>query len=161
MSNDEKQLFDKGYEYYDKLTPVDTLELSLLLSNGKETGYGSGINWGIRKNGTKRDRNQAYISYRKKDKKPGFFPDKESPEEKNCPMFVVITKDFGFFHMRMAQADNKALQTVESNALLGEWIRAELGVDPGVFITKEMLDNYGKTYVTFRKYEDGVYLLDF
>ena len=28
-------------------------------------------------------------------------------------------------------------------------------------VTKQMLELYGKTYVTFRKYEDGTYLLDF
>ena len=73
----------------------------------------------------------------------------------------VITKDFGSFHMRMAQQGNKALQSVESNAILGEWIRKKIGAPSGGYITKQMLELYGKTYVTFRKYEDGTYLLDF
>ena len=63
--------------------------------------------------------------------------------------------------MRMAQSNNKALQTAESNAILGEWLRQRLGIPSGSFIQKKMLENYGKTYVTFRKYEDGTYLLDF
>lgn len=152
---------EKDYLSYDKETPVDTLRVSLLRADGSDTGYGSGINWGIRKNGTKRDKNQAYIPYNHKDKKSGFFPDRENPDDENCPMFKVITRDFGSFHMRMAQQGNKALHSVESNAILGEWIRKRIGAPDGGYVTKQMLELYGKTYVTFRKYEDGAYLLDF
>ena len=152
---------EKDYLVYNKETPVDTLNVSLLRADGSDTGYGSGINWGIRKNGTKRDQNQAYIPYNHRDKKAGFFPDRENPDDENCPMFKVITKDFGSFHMRMAQQGNKALHSVESNAILGEWIRKRIGAPAGGYVTKQMLELYGKTYVTFRKYEDGTYLLDF
>lgn len=152
---------EREYLRYNSKQPVDTLQVSLLRSDGSDTGYGSGINWGIRPNGTKRNKNQAYIPYNKKDKRVNFFPDRLSPDDENCPMFKVITKDFGAFHMRMAQAGNKALHSVESNAILGEWIRKKLGEPSGAYITKQMLDNYGKTYVTFRKYADGTYLLDF
>ncbi len=62
---------------------------------------------------------------------------------------------------QLAQANNKALYVAESNAIFGEWLRKRLGVKLGDFITKEMLENYGKTKVTFRKYDDGTYLLDF
>lgn len=152
---------EKDYLVYDKETPIDTLNVSLLRADGSDTGYGSGINWGIRKNGTKRDQNQAYIPYNHKDKKAGFFPDRENPDDENCPMFKVITNDFGSFHMRMAQQGNKALHSVESNAILGEWIRKRIGAPAGGYVTKQMLELYGKTYVTFRKYDDGTYLLDF
>lgn len=152
---------EKDYIAYDKEIPVDTLNVSLLRSDGSDTGYGSGINWGIRKNGTKRNQNQAYIPYNRKDKKEGFFPDRINPDDENCPMFKVITKDFGSFHMRMAQAGNKAIHSVESNAILGEWIRKRIGAPSGGYVTKQMLELYGKTYVTFRKYSDGIYLLDF
>ena len=152
---------EKDYLVYDEEVPVDTLKVSLLRADGSDTGYGSGINWGIRKNGTRRDQNQAYIPYNRQDKKAGFFPDRVDPEDENCPMFKVITKDFGSFHMRMAQQGNKALHSVESNAILGEWIRKKIGAPSGGYITKQMLELYGKTYVTFRKYEDGTYLLDF
>ena len=37
----------------------------------------------------------------------------------------------------------------------------KIGTPSGGFVTKQMLEHYGKTYVTFRKYKDGVYLLDF
>lgn len=152
---------EKDYLAYDKKEPIATLKVSLLRADGTDTGYGSGINWGIRKNGTRRDQNQAYIPYNRNDKVDGFFPDRESEDDENCPMFRVITKDFGSFHMRMAQQGNKALHSVESNAILGEWIRKRIGAPSGGYVTKQMLELYGKTYVTFRKYDDGTYLLDF
>ncbi len=153
----------KDYAAYNKETPVDTLKVSLLMAREQDVGYGSGVNWGIRPNGTKRNTNQAYIPYNTDDKKAGFFPDRSNSAntKENCPIFKVITKDFGSFHMRMAQANNKALHSAESNAILGEWLRKRLNVPSGGFITLQMLKNYGKTYVTFRKYADGTYLLDF
>lgn len=152
---------EKDYLFYDQKEPIDILRVSLLRADGSDTGYGSGINWGIRKNGTKRNQNQAYIPYNRQDKKESFFPDRHDPSDENCPVFRVITKDFGSFHMRMAQQGNKALHSVESNAILGEWIRKRLGAPSGGYITKQMLELYGKTFVTFRKYEDNIYLLDF
>lgn len=152
----------KDYSYYSTKEPVPNgvLKVSLLTAKG-EVGYGSGINWGIRPNGTKRDKDQAYIPYNTRDKRAGFFPDRVNPEDENCPLFRVVTKDAGTFHMRMAQAGNKALHTAESNAILGKWIRHRLGVPSGTFVTKQMLENYGRTYVTFKKYADGTYSLDF
>lgn len=158
---EEPDSLESDYEYYDNLEPIAISNISLLKADGTDTGYGSGINWGIRQNGTKRDTNQAYIPYNTKDRIPGFFPDRINPTDRNCPMFKVITKDFGSFHMRMAQENNKALHSVESNAILGQWIRKRIGAPMGGYVTKQMLELYGKTYVTFRKYDDGVYLLDF
>lgn len=152
---------ETDYNYYDKMTPIQTITISLLRADGTDTGYGSGINWGIRKNGTKRNPNQAYIPYNRQDKVPGFFPDRKSPDDENCPIFKVITKDFGSFYMRMAQQGEKALHSAENNSILGEWIRKRIGAPSGGYITKQMLELYGKTYVTFRKYADGTYLLDF
>lgn len=152
---------ERDYMIYNKAEPIAMLNVSLLRADGSDTGYGSGINWGIRKNGTRRNQNQAYIPYNQNDKVEGFFPDREREDDENCPMFKVITKDFGSFHMRMAQQGNKALHSVESNAILGEWIRKRIGAPSGGYVTKQMLELYGRTYVTFRKYEDGTYLLDF
>lgn len=150
---------NEDYEFYNRQAPIDTIDISLLGARG-DIGYGSSVNWGIRRNGTPRNPNQAYIPYNKQDKKEGFFPDRVHPDDENCPIFRVITKNAGSFHMRMAQQGNKALHTAESNAILGEWIRQELGVPSGSFITKEMLELKNKTHVTFRKYADGTYLLD-
>lgn len=158
---EEPDSSETDYNKYDAMEPLETITVSLLRADGSDTGYGSGVNWGIRPNGTRRNPNQAYIPYNRGDRVVGFFPDRINPDDENCPMFKVITKDFGSFHMRMAQQGNKALQSVESNAILGEWIRKRIDAPPGGYITKQMLELYGKTYVTFRKYPDGTYLLDF
>lgn len=146
--------------FEDKI-PLDTCQVSLLTADGKETGNGSGLNWGIRPNGTKRDRDQAYIPYNKKDKKDGFFPLKKDNSVKNNPLFKVVTKDFPPFFMRVAQDGNKGIHSAESNALLGKYFRNKLGLASGTFITKEMLENYGRTYVTFKKYDNDVYVMEF
>ncbi len=155
------EAYETDYNDYDRVIPVGTINVSLLKADGSDTGYGSGVNWGIRKNGTKRDFNQAYIPYNTQDKVYGFFPDRQTPNDLNCPIFRVITKDFGSFHMRMAQAGNKALECAENNSIIGLWLRRKLGIPSGAMITKQMLVNYGRTYVTFRKYPDNTYLLDF
>ena len=157
---EDYDMFSEDYDTYATQQPIDTLNVSLLGASGK-MGYGSGPNWGWRQNGTPRNPNQAYIPYNRNDRKEGFFPGKTNPDDKNCPLFRVITKDYGSFHMRIAQQNNKALESAESNAILGEWIRKRLGVPDGCYVTKQMLENYGKTFVTFSKYADGTYLLDF
>lgn len=155
-----------SFEYFEKKKPIDTITVSLLKSAraGNDVGYGSGINWGIRPNGTKRNPNQAYIPYNKVDRKNGFFPDKRKKGEKNCPIFKVVTKEKGAFYMRVAQQGEKALQTPQSNAILGVWLREILRLESGTFITKQMLEEYGKTKVTFRKYredDEDIYTLEF
>lgn len=159
------------YDQLIKKTPIDSLKVSLLGTGGK-VGETSGPNWGIRKKESyidqygnqikyNRDRNQAYIPYNKYQQKEGFFPDKKNPDDKNCPLFKTVTKDNGIFYMRMAQSDNKALQTAESNALLGKWIRERLRVPDGAPVTNDDFIRYGKHEVTFYKYADDVYIMDF
>ncbi len=158
---DAYNLENLSWDMFKDKVPLDTCKVSLLTADGNETGFGSGLNWGIRQNGTKRDRDQAYIPYNAQDKKEGFFPLKQNAEIKHNPLFKVVTKDFPPFFMRIAQAGNKGIHTAESNALLGQFFRQKLGVPTGTFITKEMLENYGKTYVVFKKYDNDIYLMDF
>lgn len=159
------------YENLKRRTPIDVLEISWLKNDGG-VGYGSGPNWGIRptegyidQHGVyqryNRDRNQAYIPYNKKNQKEGFFPDRKNPTDKNCPLFKAVTKDDGIFYMRMAQQGNKGIHTAESNALLGKWLRKKLRLEDGALITLEDFKRYGKSSVTFYKYSDDVFLLDF
>lgn len=117
------------------------------------------MNWGIRKNGYKRNRNQAYIPYNVADQKAGFFP--EMNKDGTYPVFKVVTKDYDAFYMRQAQSNGKALETPESNAIIGEWIRHKIGVPDGTYITKQMLESAGGTRVVFKKYEDGIYTLEY
>lgn len=147
------------WEHYQELEPVDSIEVSLLKADGSDTGYGSGVNWGIRKNGYKRNRNQAYIPYNTGDQKTGFFPKKN--EDGTYPVFKVVTQDYDAFYMRQAQANGKALETPESNAIIGEWIRHKIGVPDGTYITKQMLETADGTTVVFKKFEDGIYTLEY
>lgn len=156
---DKNNLENLSWDKYQGLSPIDMLSVSLLKASGKDTGYGSGVNWGIRKNGYKRNRNQAYIPYNIGDQKEGFFPQVHS--DGTYSIFKVIIKDYGAFYMRQAQARGKALETPESNAIIGEWIRKEIGVPDGQYITKEMLEQAGGTRVLFKKYDDGIYTLEY
>lgn len=156
---DETNLEKLSWENYRDLEPIDTLQISLLKANGEDTGYGSGVNWGIRKNGYKRNRNQAYIPYNVGDQKMEFFPPVNS--EGKYPIFKVIIKGYGAFYMRQAQARGKALETPESNAIIGEWIRKEISVPDGEYITKDMLEKAGGTSVIFKKYINDIYTLEY
>ncbi len=136
---------------------LDELKVSWLTNDGT-VGKTSGPNWGMR---DKRDPDQAYIPYNKANQKPGFFPDRIHPDDKNCPVFKAVTKDDGVFFMRMAQDGNKALHSAESNALLGKWLRKTLGVPSGQPVTLEDFKRYGKSEVTFKKFADDVFLMEF
>lgn len=155
----DTNLENLSWEQYTNIQPIDSIEVSLLMADGSETGYGSGVNWGIRRNGYKRNRNQAYIPYNTADQKEGFFP--KINEDGTYPVFKVVTKDCDAFYMRQAQANGKALETPESNAIIGEWIRQKIGVPDGVYITKQMLEEAGGTKVVFKKYKDGIYTLEY
>ena len=159
------------YESLMRRPPIDALEVSWLGTDGK-VGRSSGPNWGFRsKEGYidqhgnyvhyNRDRNQAYIPYNVRQHKEGFFPDRKNPGDKNCPLFKAVTKYDGIFYMRMAQDNNKALHTAESNAILGKWLRKRLNVPEGSPVTFEDFRRYGKTAVTFYKYSDDVFVMDF
>lgn len=130
-----------------------SIKLSLLTSRG-DVGYGSGINWGIRPNGIKREPNQAYIPIPAKIARSGFFPLEKTH-------FSVVTDDHKHLIFRVEQANNKALTTPLNNSLLGEYLRNRIGVANGAFVTKKDLEQYGRTDVTFYKIDDEQFYMDF
>ncbi|MXZ81092.1 MAG: NgoFVII family restriction endonuclease [Gammaproteobacteria bacterium] len=111
----------------------------------------SGINWGQRPG---RDMNQAYISIPTQIRKSDFFPDR-------AEQFTVLTDDGDSFIMVRAQQGEKALHTTPSNALLGKYIRARLGVNSGQYVTREHFVKYGRTDVSFTKIDEETYFMDF
>lgn len=136
-----------------KHTSLEKVTLSLLTSRG-DVGYGSGINWGIRRNGTKREPNQAYIRIPIQIARSGFFPlDKAH--------FSAITDDHKQLILRIEQENDKALTTPLNNSLLGEYFRNRIGVANGAFVTKADLERYGRTDVTFYKIDDEQFFMDF
>lgn len=158
---DELNIENLSWNQYIKSPPLAVIEISLLKADGSGTGYGSGVNWGIRQNRIPRNPNQAYIPYNTKDRIEGFFPDKVDFETNQYPIFKVIPDEGDPFLMRRAQAGGKGLHSIESNAIIGEYLRKKLKVKSGTFITKEMLLDYGKTTITFMKYKNDIYLMKY
>lgn len=136
-----------------KHSTLEKVTLSLLTSRG-DVGHGSGINWGIRRNGTKREPNQAYISVPVEIARSGFFP-------LDNTHFSAITDDQKQLILRIEQANDKALTTPLNNSLLGEYLRNRIGVANGAFVTKADLERYGRTDVTFYKIDDEQFFMDF
>jgi hypothetical protein len=113
----------------------------------------SGLNWGQRDN---RNPNQAYIPIRSAIHKDDetFFPPLAAP-------FLMYTDDEEVFQGVMAQANRKAIETPENNAIMGAYFRNRLGVPSGDPVTIEHLNNYGRHDVTIYKIDDETYYMDF
>lgn len=87
--------------------------------------------------------------------KGDFFP-------KKGKFFIANTDDNRTLILSRAQKDfGSALQTPESNAIIGSYIRERLGVPSGKEITKEDIENYGKKVIDFYKIDDMHYLMSF
>lgn len=132
---------------------VTQITLSLLKRDG-DVGFGSGINWGHRRDGTRRELNQAYIPLPSGIARSGFFP----LERRH---FSVLTDDNRQLILRVEQQNDKAITTPQNNSLLGEYIRGRIGVANGAFISRQDLLDYGRTDVTFYKLDDEQYVMDF
>ena len=127
--------------------------LSLLTASGN-TGHGSNLNWGIRKNGTKRNPNQAYLAIRGALRSSDFFP--HAPQR-----FTVLTDDGYIFTCTRAQQSEKAIETPQDNSELGRYFRNRLGLADGAYVAYADLLRYGRTSVTFYKLSDEEYVMDF
>lgn len=128
----------------------DAVQLTLITRDGTP-GKTSGLNWGQRKG---RDRNQAYIPIPSDIAGKGFFPARTE-------RFTVRTDDGVAFIATVAQDGDKAIHTPEGNQIIGQYFRERLGVDSGAPVTREHLDRYGRTDVTFHKIDDETYYMDF
>lgn len=136
--------FEQAEHEYQSIT------LSLLAKNG-EPGRRSGLNWGQRPN---RNPNEAYIHLPSRIAKSGFFP----LEERH---FTAITDDRHQLILRIEQQNNKAITTPARNSDLGEYFRNRLGLANGEYISRDALDRYGRTDVTFIKLDEETYYMDF
>lgn len=142
-----------GYtdNYQESREPL-SVTLSLLTAKG-EIHTRSGLNWGHRDN---RNRDEAYIPIRSKVHKenPGFFP---PPKQR----FLMETDDGVLFTCVIAQERDKAIETPDGNNLLGEYFRDRLGLPRGIFVTKQHLENYGRTDVEITKIDQDLFTMDF
>ena len=139
---------------------VQQVTLSLLTHHG-EVGFGSGINWGHRADGTKREPNQMYIPLPASIARSDFFPLVGNLSGKDNPHFSVLTDDGINLVLRVQQQGNKAITTPLNNSQIGEYFRRRIGVANGAFVTKQNLEDYGRTDVTFYKLDDEQYVMDF
>lgn len=130
---------------------AEQVTLSFLTRRTGNVGTTSGLNWGQR---DRRNPNEAYIPVPAHIARSGFFPLDET-------VFTVLTDDHRQLLLRVEQAGDKAITTPLSNALLGEYFRNRLGVAEGAKVTKDDLERYGRTDVTFTKIEEELFYMDF
>jgi len=136
---------------------VQSLTLSLL-ARGGETGTKSGLNWGQRDG---REPNQAYISLPAEAARSEFFPIEDIVTGKHNPHFSVVTDDNVNLILRVEQAGSKAITTPLNNSLIGEYFRSRIGAANGAYVTRQDLERYGRTDVTFYKLDDEQFFMDF
>jgi len=129
---------------------VQSVTLSLLSRTG-ETGTRSGLNWGQREG---REPNQAYIPLPVNVARSGFFT-------LGKQHFSVLTDDGINLVFRVEQQNDKAITTPLNNSLIGEYFRSRIGVANGAFVSRQNLEGYGRTNVTFYKLDDEQYVMDF
>ncbi len=132
---------------------ITKVNLFLLTKSG-DVGFGSGINWGHRRNKIPREPNQAYIPLPSDIARSGFFP----LEGRHVS---VLTDDKIQMIMRVEQQNNKAITTPQNNSLIGEYLRGRIGVASGAFVLRQDLLNYGRTDVTFYKLDEEEFFMDF
>ena len=136
------------------VSDLESVTLSLLDSRNRTyTPDRSGINWGQRPE-YNRDPNQAYIHIPANIRRKEFFPVRGE-------QFTVLTDDGVSLICVRAQDDGKGIQTTQDNSLLGAYLRARIGVEPGKYVTRQDLIEYGRTDVTFTKMDPETYLMDF
>ena len=142
---------------------------------------GSKINWGHAANGNVNKRD-SYISITSPmlNNYPGFIPGKSSikrvsyndnepieiiwddGEEMLCLLEGTIRKNI--VNPRTGLIEEKRfpnkIASYPSKRILGDYLRSRLGVSPGVFVTEQMLSEYGRNSITISK-KGEVYFLDF
>ena len=151
---------EAGTSIIEKNQPQNEIESRTIVLFDRKTGEiqnTAGLNWGHRRNNPNRNRNEAYIQLPPDIYKSEFFPAK--PQH-----FTVVTDDSKTFICCRAQktgTTGAAIETPHNNALLGEYFRNRMGLPNGAFVTRKDLDTYGRSDVTFYKFDDENYYLDF
>lgn len=131
---------------------IEMVSISLLSRNGEVQNKG-GLNWGQRPG---RNPNQAYIQLPPDVYRSDFFPLRSQH-------FTVVADDSKTFICTRAQKseEGQAIETPHNNSLLGEYFRNRLGLPNGAFVTKQNLLDYGRTDITFYKFDEENYYMDF
>lgn len=136
-----------------QVSPMKSVKVSLLSRKTGEVPKRGGLNWGQRLG---RNPNQAYLQLSPEVYKSDFFP--IAPQ-----WFIVHTDDFKYLFCRRAEKDQngQTIHTPENNSLLGEYFRYRLGLASGAFVTRQHLEQYGRTDIDFTKIAGDEYYMDF
>ncbi|MBK9216751.1 MAG: NgoFVII family restriction endonuclease [Chloracidobacterium sp.] len=121
------------------------------LANDGELPQTSGLNWGQREG---REPNQAYIKLPASIYHGDFFPPV-------AVHFTVLTDDRKVMICTRAQQNGKAIHTPHNNSEIGVYFRRRLGVPLDDAVTRQDLENYGRSDVCFYKIDDETYFMDF
>jgi hypothetical protein len=143
----------KSVSIFPEIDGLESVRVSLLSSRTGEVPNVAGLNWGHR---DRRNRNEAYLQLPPNVYRSEFFPKK--------PLhFTVVTDDGKSFICCRAEKgeDGKTIHTPHNNKLLGEYFRYRLGLHDGAFVSKADIERYGRTDVTFYKFDDENFLMDF
>ena len=149
MSSSESAPSSSGREGFSDMPFVSVS----FITNKGNIGERSGLNWGQRPE-VRRDPNQAYIPLKAEIYRTDFFPEIKKH-------FTVLTDDNKTLTCSRAQQNGKAIHTPLNNSHMGEYFRNRLGVPNGNPITKEHLEQYGRTDVVFYKIDEENYYMDF
>lgn len=145
-----EEISEPGEIFIDEKRNLDHIKVSFLDRHGELPSV-SGLNWGQRQG---REKNQAYIPLKSDVYNTDFFPD-------TTIQFTIHTDDDKTLIATRAQANGKAIHTPQNNSLIGEYFRMRLGLANGAFITKNDLEQYGRTDVDFYKIDSETYYMDF
>lgn len=152
--NLHEELIEAGHlDLYPCSNNVNHVTVSLLSTRTGEVQNTAGLNWGQREG---REPNQAYIQLPPDVYRSDFFPLR--PQH-----FTIVTDDTKTFICTRAQKspEGQAIETPHNNSLLGEYFRNRLGLPNGAPIKKTDLERYGRTDVTFYKFDNENYYMDF
>lgn len=121
-----------------------------LINSRMATGVAYGLNWGQRPG---RDHNQSYLPVPAPIARSGFLP----PRGKR---FTLLTSDGQALSAVVAQDGSKAIETPDSNAIMGRFIRAELGLPSGALIIADHLKVARKTAYRLYALDDETYAIE-
>lgn len=148
---------------------IGILELPLYSRETGEVQERSGLNWWNGR-GRPRDRNEACIALSVLDIRPNlnFFPNNAH----QGATFLAYTDDGFQIEMQIegrgplndatGMRFGKQIASRPGKPIFGEWIlRRKLNLPPGTLVTRQMLQNYGRETIEFRRINANEYIMRF
>ena len=145
-----------------------TVTISFLTRSG-QTPKTDGLNWG-QPVGTKRrpfydeyrpSMDQACLKFPKKAQDANFVPWLGNGHENKITFSLTTDDGHTFTYCRRQGQNGKQISTDSEQFKIGQYFRKRLGLNLGEFVTKEHLEEYGRTDYTLHKVDDETFILDF